>query len=453
MQVGFAKQDITPRVGVELCGFGPFLNRHAIAVRDRLWARAMAMRLGETTLILISCDLIGLPAETTRRIRQGIRAELDIPETAIMLHCTHTHSGPSSGFVIGWGDRNLPYLEILPQRIVRAALQAVAQLTDATISHAVVPCEGIGLNREYDRDAPPLDEVLRDDWRPDKPELTDTVCHVLTVESAGRLIGFVSYFGCHPVVCCETTRYIHGDFVGAATNLLEREHPGAIGLFLQGAQGDVNSCVVHKPEQEALLALDIIAGRYANSVRAGLQQAEPLAVEQLNAVAIHASFSRLPLTTDDIRQRLAEQEAIFSAPGASDTDYHVRMAAVYATTYRHVLQQLEAGGVREALTELQAFRIGPLTLLGTPFEIFQAVKNEIITRAVSPIPLLLGLTNDALGYAPDHTAAARGGYAAQVVPLMLGTLPFHNIHDELVTQVLQLEQAVLSPQFAAIGKQ
>ena len=27
MRIGLSKVDITPRVGVELCGFGPFLNR------------------------------------------------------------------------------------------------------------------------------------------------------------------------------------------------------------------------------------------------------------------------------------------------------------------------------------------------------------------------------------------------------------------------------------------
>jgi len=80
MQAGFAKVDITPRVGVELCGFGPFLNRHSIAVRERLWARAMAVRQGESTLILVSCDLIGVTPQITRRVRQLIRAKLDIPK-------------------------------------------------------------------------------------------------------------------------------------------------------------------------------------------------------------------------------------------------------------------------------------------------------------------------------------------------------------------------------------
>jgi hypothetical protein len=60
-------------------------------------------------------------------------------------------------------------------------------------------------------------------------------------------------------------------------------------------------------------------------------------------------------------------------------------------------------------------------------------------QAKSPIPLVMGITNDQLGYAPDRTKAAQGGYAAQVVPLMLGSLPFAQIHDELVQELLALD--------------
>lgn len=443
MKVGFGKSDLTPRVGVELCGFGPFLNRHSIGIRDRLWARAMAVSLDDTTLVLVSNDLIGVELDTTRRVREIVGRESGLPAEAIMVHCTHTHSGPATlRRLIGWGAQDEPYLEVLPRRIAQACLEALGNHTEARLSHAEVPCEGIGLNREYDRDAPPLEEVLREDWRPARPELTDTTCHVLKFEAGERLLGFASYFGCHPVVCCQETRYIHGDFVGVATNLLEREHPGSVGLFLQGAQGDVNSCVVHKPEPEALLALDVIAARYANAVRAGLAQAQPLRVDRLACVLHTVTFNRLALSVAEVEARLAEQEAILRAPGASDADQRVRMATVFALAYRRILSKMRAGERVAEPTELQGFRLGPLALLGAPFEVMQAVKNDVVAAARSPIPLVLGLTNDCLGYAPDRTVAARGGYAAEMVPLMGGTLPFADIHSELVTGLAKLDRAL-----------
>ncbi len=444
MRIGFAKVDITPRVGVELSGFGPFLNRSSTRVRDRLWARAMAVEDAGTRLLLIANDLIGVSADTTRRVRDLVGRASGLEPEAVMVHATHTHSGPTTIPLIGWGAPDPPYLETLPARIAEAGIAALAAMREATLRHAETPCEGIGLNREYDADAPPLSEVLPEDWRPAKPELTDTTCHVLTaVDDGGRLLGFASYFGCHPVVCCEQTHAIHGDYAGVATNLLEREHPGAVGLFLQGAQGDVNTCVVHKPEPESLLALDVIAGRYARAVRAGIARAQPLAIDRLRRASRHARFTRRPLGLAELRERLAAEEAILQGSGATDVPPEVRMATVRALAYRRLIALLEASGDVAEPTELQGFALGPLSLLGTPFELFQAIKNDVREAARPTTALVMGLTNDCLGYAPDRVAAARGGYAADTVPLMLGQMPFAtDIHGELVRELTALAAAL-----------
>lgn len=438
MQAGFAKTDITPRVGVELSGFGPFINRHSIGVRDKLWARALALEQHGKKLVLIGCDLISVTRAITARVRRLVSAAAGLPPEAIMLNTSHTHSGPNVAGYRGWGEMDGPYREMVPQRIADAALRALGALREAAMFHAEVPCEGIGLNREYDQDAQPLEAVLPESWRPAKPELTDTTCHVARFEAGGKTIGFFSYFGCHPVVCCAATRYIHGDYCGVATNLLEREQPGSVGLFLQGAQGDVNTCVVHKPEQESLLALDVIASRYARAVRRGLAEARPAPVESLACVLREVSFTRKPLDLKQLRALLAEQETIMQAPGASDAEHQVRMAAVNAIALRQWIAAAEAGQAEAPPTEVQGFRVGKILFLASPFETFQAIKNEVKARAGVPVTLVLGCTNDTLGYAPDRTAAARGGYAADVVPLILGTRPFARIHDELVEQLLAL---------------
>jgi len=335
-----------------------------------------------------------------------------------------------------------PYLAILPHRIARACIEAIGDLTEATLAHAEVPCRCVALNREYDKDAPPLEEVLRDDWQPAKPELVDATCHVLSVRAGERLLGFISYYGCHPVVCCETTRYIHGDYAGVATNLLERENPGAVGLFLQGAQGDINSCVVHKPEPEALLALDIIAARYANAVRAGMAAARPVGVGELRSELREVRFPERSIGLDRLREWLAEQEAIFAAPEASDADREVRMAAVYAESLRGIIPRIESGQLSRTPTELHGFRVGPIAFLGTPFEMFRAIKCEVVEQSSAPVTLVMGLTNDSNGYAADRATAARGGYAQDMVPLMLGVLPYEDIHTNLVRELAALEEAL-----------
>ena len=91
-------------------------------------------------------------------------------------------------------------------------------------------------------------------------------------------------------------------------------------------------------------------------------------------------------------------------------------------------------------TEIQGFRVGPLLFLASPFETFQAIKNDTVAGAKAPIPMVLAMTNDWRGYATDRTVAARGGYAAEMVPLMKGSLPFARIHDELVAALLELDR-------------
>jgi hypothetical protein len=443
MKIGFAKADVTPRVGVELSGFGPFITRHSIAVRDRLWARAMAVRQGERTQALISCDLIGVQQPTTDRVRRILTEQAGLPPESVMVHCTHTHSGPGTGNYIGWGAPDQPYLEILPQRIAQAALSALANVQEAELRHAEVPCEGIGRNREYDRDNPPTAvDPLDEAWRPSKPDLTDATCHVIRVDSGGRMIGFLTYFGCHPVVCCQETHYVHGDYCGVGTNMLERENPGSVGLFLQGANGDVNSCFVHRSEQESLLALDIIAARFARAARAGLAQAEPLAADSLAARSRRVRFSRAKHTAESLKALLAEQEKVLWAPDASDTDRKVRMAAVCAVALRRLIAAAERGESLETELELQGFRIGPMLFLASPFETFQAIKNDVRAQTGVPLTFVMSVTNDTGGYAPDRTAAARGGYAADTVPLIIGALRFTAIHDELVREMTALAAAL-----------
>lgn len=442
MKAGFFETDITPRVGVQLCGFGPYLNRYSIGVRDVLKARAAAFEHNGTTVILVSCDLVAVTHQIAQTIKEQVTRQTGVPAANIMVHCTHTHSGPNTSSLNGWGEEDTPYALLLPGRIAKTCTEAFKQLQDVEMLHAVVPCEGIGLNREYDRDAPPLAEVLRPDWRPAKPELTDTQCHVLKfmTKADQRMSGFMAYFGCHPVVCCQETRYIHGDYCGIAMNNLERENPGSVGLFLQGAQGDVNSCVVHKPEQEALQALDIIAARFSNSVRHGLQTAIPLTVDILKCADTIQEFSSKDIPLDQIKNTLKEQEAIAYAEGASDADYAVRMSVVTILALRSLISRIEKGeNLKMQAGEIQGIRLGPVEFLGAPFEIMQAIKNEVVAAAKAPIPLVMGITNGLMGYAPDKTVAARGGYAADTVPMIVGRMPFRDIHSELVQAFLKVD--------------
>lgn len=456
LKAGFAKYDITPRAGVSLYGFGPYLNRNSIAVRDYLEARAAVFALDGKMAVIIGCDLCTLQAETCARIRDIIIAQVPgLTKKDILINMSHTHSGPATVFSDrGWGTPDPPYMEILPYKIAQAAIDAVQNLEEMTVSAALAPCRHIGLNRVYDRDAPPLAEVLKEDWEPAHPELTDTECRVIRFDNKqGELKGFMAYFGCHPVVCCQKTRYIHGDYPAIAIHNLMREYPGSIGVFLQGAQGDVNTGCVHKEENESLLALDVFAARFANAIRKGLAAAAPLQINQLATASQNVDFStRQDFTLEHLKELQAEFEKVLHTPEASDADREVRMKTVYYLGVKRMIAQLESGEKPVITAEVQGIRLGPLAFLGAPFEIMQAIKNDTVAKLRAPMPMVMGLSNGSYGYAPDQrsldeakTSARSGGYAATMVPFMHGRLPYANIHGELVNAFTQVEALLFPP--------
>jgi hypothetical protein len=440
MRIGFGKQDITPRLGVELYGYSGYLNRYATAVRDRLWARSMAVSDGRKTAVIVSCDLVFVTAELTADVRRRVREATGLDDACVMVHATHTHSGPCVR-VSSRGAYDPPWQALLPRRIARSCVDAVRSMQDAEFMHAVVPCEGMGTNRVYDKfdyGEAALDET----FRPAMPERTDTRCHVLKAIAGGRLLGFASYFGCHNVVGGPTCTYVHGDYAGIATGLLERENPGAVGLFLQGAEGDVNSAICCLGNDKVLGALDVMASRYARAVRRGLEAAEPVDGAGGVRVARHETrFSRRAVPLAELRERLAKEEAVLDRPEAADADEAVRWATLRGLALQDIIARMERGESFENVTEVHGVRIGPLALLGSPHEVFQAVKNDVVARAQAPIPLVLGLTNGQEGYAVDReTAGNPSDYAANTVPLWKHTLPYKDIHGELAQALVEIDR-------------
>lgn len=450
MKAGFSSVDITPRLGVELYGFGPYLNRRARAVRDRLEARAAAFESGSKRVVIVGCDLCMLNAKICTKVRELVRSgHPELADADILLNASHTHSGPSlTPGQGGWGYPDHPYLELLPHRIARAACAALDALEEADYSLAVVPCEHIGVNRVYDIDHPPIGEALKPDWSPAKPELTDTRCRVLKfTRKDGALAGFVVHFGCHPVVGSASNTYIHGDYPAIAIHELMREFPGSVGVFLQGAEGDVNSCVVHQSEQASLLALDVIAGRFANAVRRGLAEAKPVSDETVRSDFRTVNFTPSDfLTAEEIEKVRLENEALFADPAASDEDNRIRMAAVYLKGIEMMTGALKSGDLPGTRGEIHGVRIGPVAILGSPFETMQGIRRDVDAAAKAPVPMVTSLCDGSLGYASDRECGkldTKGAnYGAKIFPFINGGMPLKCIHDELAKALLESDAAL-----------
>ncbi|MBP5641269.1 MAG: neutral/alkaline non-lysosomal ceramidase N-terminal domain-containing protein [Victivallales bacterium] len=435
LNAGFSRIDITPRVGVELTGYLPWPLRASKGVLAPLEARGIALKLGESKACIVCCDLCLLSPDVAEKTVQAVLKKLPfLTRDNLMVLCSHTHSAPSTCYDIGNGMPDPVYMELLPHKIALAAAKAFENMTEVTVSHAEVPCRQIAINRVYDKFWDDLDNVLKDDWQPNKPELTDPTCHVVRFDAVeGGLKGFFVYYGCH-LVSAGISDLISPDFAGVALHEIMRENPGAVGCFIQGAEGDINTGCASAERAEECIA--ILSRRFATSVRNGLEQAKPMKCDELQCVSIEGDFSYLEQYTPDYVQGMVkEYSAKIFTDDATDADTKLRWNMVYLKGSEKLLKFISTHSAIHA--RINALRLGDLEILGAPFEIMSAIWRDTRKAVKAPIPLVASLCNGTYGYAPDNTQLEKlkndeHNFAGRVVPMIWGLPPYKNIHNELV---------------------
>src|SRR5688572_33428375 len=93
LQAGAAVTDLTPRRSVFLYGY-PHVARDSTGVHDRLECAALYLRSGDGQALFLANDLIHVSKRFAADVRRELAARTGVPEAAIMVTATHTHSGP-----------------------------------------------------------------------------------------------------------------------------------------------------------------------------------------------------------------------------------------------------------------------------------------------------------------------------------------------------------------------
>lgn len=222
-KAGVASVKITPeKPGLYLAGWGE--NRAYTKVHDDLYARALALQRGGTTVVWVSLDLLGMLAPDVADVRRRVS---DVRPQNIVITCTHVHSAPD---VIGfWGPRegvsgaDEDYREFVKERTAQAIRQALRNLRTARIRLAKTQ-------------APPKTARNFDD-----PKLIDPEISILQVLSpADEPIAVAVNWGCHPEALDSHNLEVTSDWVHWMRQVVE-EKVGGTCLFFNGALGGMVS--------------------------------------------------------------------------------------------------------------------------------------------------------------------------------------------------------------------
>jgi hypothetical protein len=412
-RAGAATSNITPPLGSPIVG--NWDDPPATYVHDELHARALVLDDGQTKLVFVISDNVGISRDVYEAAKRAIQEKTGIPREHMMMSSTHTHSGASARSRPSKTAAPLTaYQSFVASRITDAALNAVHNLQPARVGWGRGEEASEVFNRRW-RMKP--GEELRnpfggmDQVRMNPPTRhpnliepagpTDPQINFLSVQSAdGRPIALLANYSLHYVGGVPMGE-ISADYFAVFAERIG-ELLGAtkqfVGIMSNGTSGNINN-IDFKGERAKVKPYEKMR-TVANLVAAEVFKAYQK-VEHKPWVSLAAMQTELPL-----RMRV---------PTAKDVDWaesvlkkpegqHVR-AVTYA---RRTLDMRDYPD--EIAFPLQAFRIGDLGIASIPAEAFVEIGLEIRKRSALPQTFTISLANGAYGYLPTVEQHKLGGY-------------------------------------------
>ena len=385
MRAGFGKWELTPPLGVELAGYGYYLGRCALSVRDPLYARAVMLEsVGKRTLV-ISCDLLGLSKAVCGEVFAHAE-KYGIPAERVIIVSIHTHTGPCIKYHEGCGFVDDAYVATVGGLICRAVDEAAADLCEVTgMTNAFHPFEGDHIYNRTVADGP-VDRYVRG--------------FTLTREDAQPIC--MVNAACHGVFRGRVTA-VSADFAGQVNRLMEQQD--CVSIYLNGLCGDID------PWKPTDARLEEFAQIVTDAFGA---QAQPLPLT-VEAGEIPFTLRLTSVTEGEIRGAAAH--AVEIAGGAEKP-----AARVALTWEKEMLAKLSGLRDTEDIT-CKYLLLGGVPVVAFPFEGFTMIGQEVRRILGREDALMLGCGEELLGYLPTRDDIAREAYAALESTFLYKRLP------------------------------
>lgn len=451
LRAGAAKVDIT--------------DVSAGRVNDPLFAKALVLRSGDTTLVLVTIDAVAI-GEIGRigngfmaEVRAALQKELGIPPASIVINASHCHGivrADTAGLTI------------------EAVKNAWQRLVPARVGAGVVKQSQISENRRLQmKDGSEVDmrraySLPRDEDVASVGPIDPQVGLLRIDRADGTPLAAIYNFACHPIMN-PPHQGNSADFPGFASRVIEQSlGHGALAFFVQGCCGDINP-VRYKDVMRPASAepLGLLLGA---SVVEGLNQIRTAPAPELN---VTNEMLSLPRGTDLARRIAAidaEQLKLVRTLQPTDINFKTflplyiqhkvspEFPAMHAQGYLHdklvgrddlvrldaanrkqidaylnnlaVMERMTRLNVNQALlrkhlaqneaagsptldVELCGIRVGDFRLLTFPGELTVQVGLNIKSRAPGPFAFVAGYTNGYIYYLPTERQRNNTGYAQE----------------------------------------
>jgi hypothetical protein len=411
LHAGAAVRNLTPQQSVFLFGY-PHVARHSTGVHDPLQCTALYLRGEGGGVLFLANDLIHVSKQLTSEARRAIAARTGVPEPAIMITATHTHSGPVMvDHVSNAADPAVPradpeYVAWVTSQMVAAACAAVDTAQPAELGFAVAQAHGVGTNRH-------------DPSGPADLEVPVLLARALDGRS---IIAAMLVYSMHPTVLHEDSTLISADFPFFTRRYLQEHVVGSTCpvLYHNGASGNQSPRHVTRENTfpEAQRLGELLGQAIATAIPAAKFVRGPRIAARRKFVEL--TLRTLPESEAAQRALMATQERFMQLKrdGAPRAEVRTAECDIFgaeetAELARAAVDGRLAAAARECSpAEIQQFEIGPWRIVGWPGEFFVEYALEVKRRA--PGTFVITLANGELqGYIVTAEADAKGVYEAR----------------------------------------
>ncbi len=430
-KIGVEMIDITPPVGYS------HYSGISTGVKDPLHAKALVFEQGDTRGAILVCDILSIPRDLSRIVRENVSRQTGIPFQYISITATHTHTGPSireavkeyaklkaSGELTE--EDNDGYIAYLIRGMTEALVRAYEQLQEVELKTGIGHAPGISFNRRFlmtdgrvrfnpgrmnpgiVRAVAPIDPDVH--FALFKPISDDNFIASLTVFASHYARGGTEYSADYPYYLQKGLREFFGDQLKS--------------VFGIGTCGDINTVDVSRPGENPREGMEWVE-TVGYTIAEAIQEAIPLGKQIKPDFRVASRTIFLPL------QDYTEEEYMWAREGVGD----LHPERPFMTRMR-MMKILDLGQMRlrESIppsvsgdpwmfpVEIHAFKLDEETAIVTiPGEVFVELGLDLKARSPFTNTMVIELANLDIRYVPTSRAFTEGDYEALNSRLVAGS--------------------------------
>ncbi len=439
LKTGFAKNIITPCIGVPLCGY--FNPRPNTGFYDDLTVKALVMESNGVKSGIVSFDLCYVGEPLMELIAEGAKKAGISFFDRILLSATHSHTAPYPSAFFGF-DANTEYLKMAADQTIDAILRAEKNLVDSEVFSGKTCCDTLAFNRRYwMKDGKVLTNPGKLNPEVDKPEgPVDYEIPILAMKQNGVITALLVNIVNH-------TDTVGGNIVSADwPGRMERQIQNILGydvpvFTLLGCSGNINHLDPATPDEQSSFEEAIRIGKgYADVILKALPSLHKLGSDSLKVESSSINIPYCKLTEQECEnaRQILERNKNCTSDGSDMTSKELAAGAGPVACFfaQQLLDYARTCSGKSRDFKLFSFKFGSEFAIATmPGETFTEIGMNIKKASVFPQNMVVSLCMGDCGYVPLPECFDRGGY--EILPVE-GGAPDHQTAPRLQEAVIRL---------------